>query len=124
MSLKHFAGVIVLVFTVAFAIQFSQQNDLLAKSPAQVAQSSQQRSSQNVQAIEYAMLDADLEDNAVTWRIGGNERVRTETVLATYRRLGGLGGGSFPDLLDQIGAGGWRLIQKDGQTWIFSRNVR
>ena len=117
MSLKHFTVVIVLVFTVALAIQLGQRNRVEAKSPIPVPQSSQQ-------AIEYAMLQADLEEDTVTWLIGGNDRVRTESVLATYRRLGGTGRGSFPDLLNQIGADGWRLVQKDAQTWIFSRSAR
>lgn len=117
MRLKHFASVIVLVFGLAFAIQLGGQNRAAAKPLPQ-------QSLQEVQAIEYAMLNVGLEEDAAMWLIGGNERPRTESVIATYRRLGGSGRGSFSDLLNQIGESGWRLVQKDGQTWIFSRNVR
>lgn len=121
MNIKNIVGMAVLVLTVAFAIQLVQQNNAQAKAPVQGTQIASAQRSQNVQAIEYARLEADLEEDAVTWLISGNAPVRTESVRATYRRLGGNGRGTFADLLDQIGSGGWRLIQKDGQVWIFTR---
>jgi len=124
MNIKNIAGIAVLVLTVAFAIQMVQQNDAQAKSPVQGTQVASQKKAQNVQAVEYATLSADLESDQVTWLIGGNDRVRTETVKATYRRLGGNGRGSFADLLNQVGANGWNLVQKDGNNWIFSRLAR
>jgi hypothetical protein len=74
------------------------------------------------QTFEFARLQFEDEDS-VTWLIGGNARVRTESVRATYRRLGGRGTfpGSFSDLLNQIGSEGWNLTEKDGDVWIFSR---
>ena len=122
MNFKNVAGVTVVVLVVAFAIQLGQQNKVEAQQASQsVAQKSS--TSQNAQAIEYAMLEVG-ENDTVTWLIGGNDRVRTESVKATYRRLGGKGRGSFSDLLNQIGSDGWNLVQKDGNTWIFSRRAR
>ena len=121
MNIKNIAGIAVLILTVAFAIQLVQQNSAQAKAPVQGTQIASAQQSRNVQAIEYARLEADLDADEVTWLIGGNAPVRTETVRATYRRLGGTGRGTFADLLNQIGVGGWRLFQKDGRIWIFTR---
>ena len=126
MNIKNIAGIAVLVLTVGLAIQLVQQNNAQAKSPVQGTQiASQQNSqSQNVQAVEYARLVVDEDADSVTWLIGGNDRVRTESIRETYRRLGGSGRGTFSDLLNQVGAGGWNLVQKDGQVWIFSRRAQ
>jgi len=123
-TMKNLIGIGFLVIAVALAIQLVQKNNAQAKSPVQGTQVASQQQSQNVQAVEYARLQADPDSDAVTWLIGGNDRVRTETVKATYRRLGGNGRGTFSDLLNQIGAGGWNLVQKDGNNWIFSRLAR
>ncbi len=118
MNSKNVFAVAALVLAAAFAIQMLQQNEVEARqSTAQ-----QQTTSQNSQAIEFARLQIEEEDS-VTWLIGGNDRVRTESVRATYRRMGGSGRGSFADLLNQIGSDGWSLEQKDGNVWIFSRRA-
>jgi len=123
MNIKNIAGVAVLVLTVAFAIQLVQHNNAEARSPIQVSQTQSQSSSTRSLGIEYAMLRIEDDGESVTWLIGGNDRVRTESVKETYRRLGGRGRGSFSDLLNQIGTMGWSLVQKDGSTWIFSRRA-
>ncbi|QEG21216.1 hypothetical protein [Mariniblastus fucicola] len=115
MSIKNIAGIAVLVVVVAFAIQLVQQRNVQAR------QTSTKAATQTVQAIEYAILEVDADGSNVTWLIGGNDRVYTESVKSTYRRLGGRGQGSFSDLLNQIGSDGWSLNQKDDSIWIFSR---
>ena len=112
MKTNKFIGIAALIIAAVFATQMIQQVRVEAKpttTPNQVAQ-----------AIEYAILDTDGDDN-VTFRIGGTVAARTESVRTTYRRLGGQGRGSFVDLLNQIGSGGWNLIEKDGNSYIFSR---
>lgn len=101
-----------MIIAALVAVQFFSQVQVEAQQSSDATPS--------VQAVEYAMLDVEGE-NSVTWRIGGVVNERTETVRATYLRLGGQGRGTFSDLLDQIGAGGWNLIQEDGGRWIFSR---
>ena len=115
MNIKNMAGIAVLVVTVAFAIQLIQQNNAQANPPVQDAQT------QELQSIEFARLVVSEDGENVTWLIGGNVRNRTEPVRAAYRRLGGTGQGTFADLLDQIGSGGWNLVELNGSTWIFSR---
>ena len=115
MNIKNMAGIAVLVVTVAFAIQLIQQNNVQANPPVQNAQA------QEVQTFEFARLVVSEDGEDVTWLIGGNVRNRTESVRAAYRRLGGTGQGSFADLLNQIGSGGWNMVEVDGSVWIFSR---
>ena len=119
MNSKNVFAITALVVAATFAIQLLQPNQpLQSTAQAQVAA----KAAAKVAAIEFARLDYQDEDN-VTWLIGGNVRVRTESVKATYRRLGGKGQGSFSDLLNQIGSDGWNLLQKDGNVWIFSRRA-
>lgn len=114
MNTKNVIGIAALVIAVVFAMQIIRQDRVEAQQSSEVTQ--------NVEAVEYAMLDVEGEDR-VTWRIGGIVNERTESVRTAYRRLGGEGRGTFPDLLNQIGSGGWNLIQKDGGRWIFSRRA-
>ena len=118
MNTKNVFAAAALIVAAAFAIQMLQQNQAEARQSTTQSQST----SQNTQGIEFARLQFEEEDS-VTWLIGGNDRVRTESVKATYRRLGGSGRGSFADLLNQIGSDGWNLEQKDGNVWIFSRRA-
>ena len=114
MKTKNVIGIAALIIAALFAIQMIQQDRV-------EAQQSNSRT-QTSQAIEYARLVVENEDN-VTWLIGGVENIRTESVTTTYRRLGGQGRGTFADLLDQIGTERWSLIEKDGNIWIFSRQA-
>ncbi len=118
MNTKNVFGIAVLIVAAGFAIQMLQQD----QAEAQQAATGNRATAQTTQAVEFARLEFEDEDS-VTWLIGGNDRVRTESVRATYRRLGGAGQGSFSDLLNQIGSDGWNLIQKDGNVWIFSRRA-
>lgn len=110
MKAKNIIAVAFLVITVAFAIQLVPQKQVEAR---QVA-------AKKVAATQFAFLEVDGE-NKVTWRTGGNQVVRTETIRATFQRLGGRGPSEFIDLLNQIGSKGWNLVQKEGEVWIFSR---
>ena len=115
MNTKNVLGISALIIAAVFATQMMQQDRVEA----------QQSSTRTrvAQAVEYAMLEIEDESN-VTFRVGGVINVRTESLTATYRRLGGTDRGTFSDLLDQIGSAGWQLIQKEGNTWIFSRTAR
>lgn len=124
MNIKNIAGIAVLVLTVAFAIQLVQQNNAEAQSPAQAVQAQVPASSQSAQAVEFARLLVEENGEDVTWLIGGTDRVRTESVRAAYRRLGGTDRGTFSDLLNQIGAGGWNLVENNGNVWIFTRRAQ
>lgn len=115
MKMQNVLGVAVLILTIALACQMVPDNSVTA-----AIQNDQEAVSAS--AVEFARLQVDSDDE-VTWLIGDTNLIRTESVRQTYRRLGGRGLGNFSDLLNQIGAGGWRLIQKDGDVWIFSRKA-
>lgn len=110
MKARNVIGIVVLVVTLGFAIQIAQQNRADAR---QVAGA-------RAAVVQYATLEFSGEDK-VTWRTGGNQVVRTESVQRTIQRLGGTGNYALVDLLNQIGRNGWTLRQKDGDIWIFSR---
>ena len=119
MKFQNVAGLAVLIVTVAFAIQLVQQNGVEAQET-----SSQQMQQSSISSVEYARLRVESDGENVTWLISGTDRVRTESIRAAYRRLGGQDGrGRFSDLLDQIGSEGWNLIQTSDNTWIFSRRA-
>ena len=112
MNNKNLIGIAFLVVAIAFAIQTLQHNPVEARPTI----------AQETSGFEFARLE--VQDNdSVTWFVGGTVNNRTESVIATYRRLGGSGRGTFADLLDQIGSGGWNLVQVTGNTWIFSRQA-
>ena len=113
MNTKNVLGIAALIITVVFAMQMVQQVRVEAQQSSQT---------QAAQAIEYATLEFEDEDT-VTWRLGGVVNVRTESIRATYRRLGGQDRGTLADLLDQIGSEGWNLVLIEGDSWIFSRNA-
>ncbi len=62
-------------------------------------------------------------DGRVTWLVGGEVNPRTESVRELFRRLGGRQNGTFSDLLNQIGAGGWQLAETSGNIWVFTRKA-
>jgi len=97
MKIKNLAGIAILVVAVAFAIQLIPQNNAQANPPLQSTQTQAVRP-----PVEFARLLVSESGEEVTWLIGGNTRIRTESVTAAYRRLGGTGQGSFSDLLNQI----------------------
>jgi hypothetical protein len=86
----------------------------------------QQEAEDNSQNLfSYARLVVTDGGEKTTWFVGGaNTNPRTESIRETYRKLGGKERPSFANLLDQIGLEGWRLLQKDGDTWIFVRGGR
>ena len=113
MNKKNVLGIAALVIAAVFVMQMMQQDRAEARPTTQA---------QATQAIEYAILEVQDDDN-VTFRVGGiaESQLRTESVRTTYRRLGGQDRGTFADLLNQIGSEGWNLIEKDGNLYIFSR---
>jgi len=117
MNTKNVFGIAALIIAAAFAVQMFQQTQAEARQPTTRLQTQS-----TSPAVEFARLEI-VEEDAVTWLIGGNDPVRTESVRETYRRLGGTGRGSFSDLLNQIGSDGWNLIDREGNFWIFSRRA-
>lgn len=111
MKAKNVIGIVVLVITVAFATTMVQQNRVDARQVAARA---------GAGVVVYALLEVKGPDK-VSWRVGGNEVVRVESVQRTIQRLGGTGDYEFIDLLNQIGQNGWTLQQIDGENWIFTR---
>lgn len=121
MNFKNMAGVAVLVLAVAFAMQLVQKN--AADAYPSTSKRSLSAELPIAGAVQYATLEVSDSGEEVTWRIGGNDRVRVETIRVAYRRLGGDGKETFANLLNQIGSAGWTLVQKDGNLWIFLRRV-
>lgn len=112
MSFKNVASIAVLVVAVAFAIQLVGLNGATA----------QQTGNQSASGFEFARLQVEADDT-VTWLVGGNLPVRTESLRAAFQRMGGRGKSTFANMLDQIGSEGWSLVQKDGSVWIFTRRA-
>lgn len=111
MKAKNVIGIVVLVITVVFVVQMTQRDRVEARQVGAKA---------GAAVVQYAILEVKGKD-AVSWRVGGNEVVRTETIRRTIGRLGGTGNFEFVDLLNQIGQNGWMLQQRDGNEWIFMR---
>lgn len=115
MKMQNVLGVAVLILTIALACQMVPESNANAS-----VQNEEEAVA--VSAVEYARLQVEGPDS-VTWLIGDTNLIRTESIRQTYRRFGGRGLGNFSDLLNQIGANGWRLVQKDGKVWIFTRKA-
>lgn len=113
MNNKNLIGIAFLIVAVAFAIQTVKQPKVEAR---QIRGAAQQQNS----GRQFAILTIDS-DKDVTWAVGGNNRVVTESVSKAHSRLGGSGADGFIDLLNVIGSNGWNLVQKDGNVWIFTR---
>ena len=124
MSLKNVASVAVFVVAVAFSIQLVCQTGVEARPASYQAVAAPQQTNTIVrQQVEYARLRVEADGDQVTWLIGGNGQVRTESLRQAYQRLGGRGRSTFANMLDQIGSLGWSLVEVNGNTWIFTRRV-
>ena len=116
MNLKTFLGLAAVAVLVVATFQFTNATPVNAA--AKVT-----RQADEVE-IRYARLIVSDDETQTTFLVGGNNVVRLdETLRETYQRLGGRQRADLANLLDQIGSNGWRLIQKDGNTWIFSQRV-
>ena len=103
MSFKNVASIAVLVVAVAFSIQLVFQTDVEARPASYQAVAAQQQNIA-VQQVEFARLQVEADGDQVTWLIGGNGQVRTESLRQAYQRLGGRGRATFSNMLDQIGS--------------------
>ena len=120
MSFKNVASIAVLVVAVAFSIQLVCQAGVEARPASYQTVAAQQQNA--VRQVEYARLQVEA-DEQVTWLVGGNVQVRTESLRQAYLRLGGRGRATFANLLNQIGSLGWSLVEVNGDTWIFTRRA-
>ena len=120
MTFKNVASLAVLVVAVAFSIQLVSQTVVDAR-PASYQATQSQRIA--VRQVEYARLQVEPDGEQVTWLVGGNDQVRTESLRQAYQRLGGRGRATFANMLDQIGSLGWSLVEVNDSTWIFTRRV-
>ena len=116
MSFKNVASIAVLIVAVAFSIQLVGQAGVEARPASYPAQ--QQNA---VRQVEYARLQVEAGGEQVTWLVGGNDQVRTESLRQAYQRLGGRGRSTFANMLDQIGSLGWSLVEVNDGTWVFIR---
>lgn len=121
MSFKNVASIAVLVVAVAFSIQLVGQTGVEARPASFQATQTQQQTA--VQQVEYARLQLEDDGDQVTWLVGGNGQVRTESLRQAYQRLGGRGRSTFANMLDQIGSLGWSLVEVNDNTWIFTRRA-
>ena len=122
MSFKNVASIAVLVVAVAFSIQLVCQTGVEARPASYQAVAAPQQNIV-VQQVEFARLGVEADGDQVTWLIGGNGQVRTESLRQAYQRLGGRGRATFANMLDQIGSLGWSLVEVNGDTWIFTRRA-
>jgi len=123
MKLKDYAFVGLLIVAIAFLVQPANMQETLAAPQSSTRAQEAQQDSGSATVWEFARLRVESSDQVI-WLVGGTQNPRTETVRGLFRRLEGSGNGTFADLLDQIGANGWRLVQLSGNDWIFSRTVR
>ena len=121
MSFKNVVAIAVLVVAVAFSIQLVCQSGVEARPARYQAVATQQQNA--VRQVEYARLVVEAGDEQVTWLVGGNDQVRTESLRQAYQRLGGRGRSTFANMLDQIGSLGWSLVEVNDGTWIFTRQA-
>jgi len=121
MSFKNVGSIAVLVVAVAFSIQLVCQTGVEARPTTYQEVSTQQRNA--VRRVQYARLQVEADGEQVTWLVGGNTQVRTESLRQAYQRLGGRGRSTFANMLDQIGLLGWSLVEVNGNTWIFTRQA-
>ena len=121
MSLKNVTSIAVLVVAVAFSIQLVSQTGVEAGPASYPAVTTQQQNA--VRQVEYARLQVEAGGEQVTWQVGGNDQVRTESLRQAYQRLGGRGRSTFANMLDQIGSLGWSLVEVNDGTWIFTRSA-
>ena len=121
MSFKNVVAIAVLVVAVAFSIQLVCQSGVEARPARYQAVATQQQNA--VRQVEYARLVVEAGGEQVTWLVGGNDQVRTESLRQAYQRLGGRGRSTFANMLDQIGSLGWSLVEVNDGTWIFTRQA-
>ena len=120
MKFQDYAFVGLLIVAIAFVAQsFGPSTSSAALQEVPQAQEEAIASG----TLEYARLIV-AGNNQVTWITGGDANPRTETIRSLFGRLDGRGTGTFGDLLDQLGANRWRLIQVNDTVWIFSRAAR
>jgi len=115
MNLKTLLGLGAVAVLAIATFQFTNATQLNAATPVKVQQN-------GTVGITYARLFVTDNGDNTTWVLGGtNVTPRTETLTQTYRNLGGQLNPTLANLLDQIGSDNWRLIQKDGNVWIFAK---
>ena len=123
MTTQKVTGIAILFLAVAFTVQMVQQNGASAQQQ-QTRQLNGATATANAVSVEYARLVIEDDEDNVTWLVGGNDRVRTESLSRTFRRLGGNASRiDLANLLDQIGSQGWTLVQRVGNEWIFMRRA-
>lgn len=122
MAFRNVFGIAILFLAVAFCIQSAQQNAVVAQQ--QTRQQTNSSSTQSSESFQYARLVISNKEGDVTWLVGGNDVVRTESLRRTFRRLGGNAARiDLANLLDHVGSLGWELVQRDGSTYIFKRRA-
>lgn len=88
--------------------------------PAAANQGSQQEEFNQAIVFEYATLSTAQNGNFV-FDVGGEVLPRTLSLNALFVELGGKGRPTFANLLNEIGADGWELIQVTDAGWLFKR---